>query len=126
MKPSMLSAICPVQLKPGFIREDHTSPLCQWTSKVRICPLKSVTKPNCSQVKTLVRMTSTQMSFHEMVSGSLCRIFVGCANPPFHQLLGSLVSDDPAEEEADCGGPGLEWLHVVCGCEAGWTYCQIL
>jgi hypothetical protein len=25
-----------------------------------------------------------------------------------------------------CGGPGLTWLHVVCGCEAIWTYCQIL
>ena len=23
---------------------------------------------------------------------------------------------DPAGEEAGCGGPGLAWLHVVCGC----------
>ncbi len=29
-------------------------------------------------------------------------------------------------EDAGCGGPGLVWLHVVCGCEAGWMYCQIL
>jgi hypothetical protein len=36
-------------------------------------------------------------------------------------LSGRLVSDDPAGEEADCGGPGLVWLHVVCGFEAGWT-----
>jgi hypothetical protein len=35
-------------------------------------------------------------------------------------------SDNPAGEEAGCGGPGLAWLNVVCGCEAGWTYCQIL
>jgi hypothetical protein len=29
--------------------------------------------PNCSQVKNLVRTTSTQMSFPEAVSDSLCR-----------------------------------------------------
>jgi hypothetical protein len=28
-----LSAICTVQLKPGFIREKHTSPVCQWPSR---------------------------------------------------------------------------------------------
>ncbi|XP_071011838.1 doublesex- and mab-3-related transcription factor 2b isoform X1 [Oncorhynchus clarkii lewisi] len=28
------------------------------------------------------------------------------------QLSGWLVSDDPAGEEAGCGGPGLAWLHV--------------
>ncbi|XP_064856823.1 plasma membrane calcium-transporting ATPase 2-like [Oncorhynchus nerka] len=27
MKPHTLSAICPVRLKPGFIREEHTSPV---------------------------------------------------------------------------------------------------
>jgi hypothetical protein len=46
--------------------------------------------------------------------------------PQFHQLSGWLVSDDPAVEEAGCGGPGLAWLHAVCGFVAGWTYCQIL
>ena len=29
-----------------------------------------------------------------------------------------LVSDDPAGEEARCRGPGLPWLHVVCGCDS--------
>jgi hypothetical protein len=38
--------------------------------------------------------------------------------PQFHQLSRWLVSDDPAGEEARCGGPGLAQLHVVCGCEA--------
>ena len=33
--------------------------------------------------------------------------------PQFHQLSGWLVSDDPAGEEAGCGGPGLALLHVV-------------
>ena len=48
--------------------------------------------------------------------------FFGCANPQFHQLSGWLVSDHPASEEAGFGGPGLVWLHLVYGCEAGWTY----
>ena len=67
-----LSAICPVQLKPGFIHEEHTS-ACQWPSEVSICPLKLVTTQNYSQVKTLVSTTSMQMSFPEMVSHSLCQ-----------------------------------------------------
>uniref|UniRef100_A0A8C7E1G8 Rhotekin a n=1 Tax=Oncorhynchus kisutch TaxID=8019 RepID=A0A8C7E1G8_ONCKI len=46
--------------------------------------------------------------------------------PQFHQLSGWLVSDNPAGEEAGCGGPGLAWLHVVCGCKTSWKYCQIL
>ncbi len=39
--PYTLSAICPVQWKPGFIREENTSPKCQMPSNVSICPLKS-------------------------------------------------------------------------------------
>ncbi len=27
-----------------------------------------------------------------------------------------------AVSDTGCGGPGLVWLHVVCGCEAGWMY----
>ena len=46
------SAICPVQLKPGFICEEHTSPVCQWPSKGSIFPLKSVTTLNCSHEST--------------------------------------------------------------------------
>ncbi|ROI15373.1 hypothetical protein DPX16_12925 [Anabarilius grahami] len=42
-------------------------------SNVSICPLKSVTTTNCSQVETPMRMTSMQMSFPETVSDSLCR-----------------------------------------------------
>ncbi len=41
--PYTLSAICPVQCNPGFIREKSTSPKCQTPSNVSICPLKSVT-----------------------------------------------------------------------------------
>ncbi len=71
--PYTLSTICPVQWKPGFIREENTSPKCQTQSNVTICPLKSVTTTNCSQVETPMRTTSMQMSFPETVSDSLCR-----------------------------------------------------
>ncbi len=71
--PYTLSAICPVKWKPGFIREENTSPKCQTPSNVSICPLKSVTMTNCSQIKTLMRTTGMQMSFPETVSDSLCR-----------------------------------------------------
>ncbi len=63
--PYTLSAICPVQWKPGFIREENTSPKCQTPSNVTICPLKSVTTTDCRQVETLMRTTSMQMSFPE-------------------------------------------------------------
>ncbi len=49
--------------------------------------------------------------------------FFGYANRLLQQLSGWLVSDDRRGEDAGCGGPGLVWLHVVCGCEAGWMYC---
>ncbi len=71
--PYTLSAICPVQWRPGFIREENSSPKCQTPSNVSICPLKLVTTTNCSQVETPMSMTSMQMSFPETVSDSLCR-----------------------------------------------------
>ncbi len=74
--PYMLSAICPVQWKPGFIREENTSPKCQTPSNVSICPLKSVTAANCSQVETPMRTMSMQMSFPETVSDSLCKNYL--------------------------------------------------
>ena len=61
----------------------------------------------------------------ETVSDSLCRNS-SVVQTQFHQLSGWLVSDDTASAEARCGGPGLAWLHMVCGCEAGCKYCQIL
>jgi hypothetical protein len=47
--------------------------------------------------------------------------FITDRNTPQHP-----PSDDPAGEEAGCGGPGQAWLYVFCVCKAGWTYCQIL
>ncbi len=68
-----LSAICPIKWKPGFIHEENTSPKCQTPSNVSICPLKSVTAMNCSQVKIVMRTTSMQMSFPEMVKTKVLR-----------------------------------------------------
>ncbi|KAJ8394964.1 hypothetical protein AAFF_G00040870 [Aldrovandia affinis] len=90
--PYTLSAICPLQSKPGFIREEDPSPACQWPSKVSGGPLTSVTTLNCSQVKTLVRTLSAQMSFPETVSD--CRNSSVVHNN--HQLSMWLVSDDSA------------------------------
>ncbi len=64
------------------------------------------------------------MSFPEMVSDSLCRNSL-VMQRLLQQLSGWLVSNDLGGEDALCGGPGLVWLHVVCGCEAGCMYCQI-
>jgi hypothetical protein len=44
----------------------------------------------------------------------------------FMSCPGGLSHTIPAGEEAECGGPGLVWLHIVYGCDAGWTYYQIL
>ena len=48
------------------------------------------------------------------MSFSAQKVFITDRNTPqFNQLSGWLVSDDPAGEEAGCGGPELLWLHVV-------------
>ncbi len=44
--------------------------------------------------------------------------FFSYTNRLLQQLSGWLVSDDLGGEDAGCGGPGLVWLHLVCGCEA--------
>ncbi len=50
---------------------------------------------------------------------TVCAEIFGYANRLLQQLSGWLVSDDLGGEDAGCGGPGLVWLHVLCGCEAG-------
>ncbi len=53
-----------------------------------------------------------QMSFPDTVSDSLCRNYLVmqtdcCSSWP--------VLDDLGGKDAGCGGPGLVWLHMVCG-----------
>jgi hypothetical protein len=64
-----------------------------------------------------VRSPTWEPSQSELVFPHKRTLLQTTTSPPF---------DDHAGEEAACGGPGLAWLQVVCGCEAGWTYCQIL
>ncbi len=71
--PYTLSAFCPVQWKPGFIREENTSPKCQSSSNVSICPLSRLWRRTVVRSRTPMRTTNMQMSFPEMVSDSLCR-----------------------------------------------------
>ncbi len=54
------------------------------------------------------------------VSDSLCRIISLC-KPIVAAAVRVAVSNDFEGEDAGCGGPGLVWLHVVCGCEAEVT-----
>ena len=73
----------------------------QWPSKVIIYPLKSVTTPNCSQVKNPVRTTGTQMSFPETVSVQFVRKFFSCANTQFNQLSSGWSQTIPQVEKPD-------------------------
>ena len=55
------------------LREQGEAPTSAEVVTVSLCPLRLVTTPNCSQVKTLMRTMSTQMSIPETVSNGLCR-----------------------------------------------------
>ena len=119
----MLSAICPKQWKPAFIREENTSPTCQTPSDVSICPLKSVTTMNCSQVETLMRTTSMQMSFPETVSDSLCRNSLGMQTDICSSCLGGwsqTILEVIMPDVEVLGWCGYMWSAVVrpFGCTA--------
>ncbi len=118
--PYTLSAICPVQWKPGFIREE--------THRARHHRMWAFSHSSLLRWRTAVR--SRPRWGRRACRWASLRWFVqtlfGYVNRLLQQLSGSLVSDDLGGEDVGCGGPGLVWLHVVCGCEAGWMYCQIL
>lgn len=58
----MMSAICLVQTKLGFICEESSSPTCQTPWKMSNYPLKSVMMTSC-EAKTPERMLSMQENF---------------------------------------------------------------
>ncbi len=89
-----------------------------------ICPLKSVMTTNCSQVETPIRTKSMQMSFPEMVSGSLFRNYLVMQTDCCSSCPGGWSQTTVEVKMLDV--EVLTWLHVVCGCESGWMYCQIL
>ncbi len=124
--PYTLSAICPVQWKSGFIREENTSLKCQTPSNVSICPLKSPTMMNWVSVRDPDEDDEHADELPWDGFWQFVQKLFGYANQLLQQLSGWLVSDNLGGEDAGCGGPGLVWLHGVCSCKAGWMYCQIL
>ncbi len=124
--PYMRSAICPVQWKPGIY------PWRELLSKVPDAI-------ECEHLPTQVGYDDELQSVRNPDEDDehkdelpwdgfwqFVQKFFGYANRLLQQLSGWLVSDDLGGENAGCGGPWLVWLHVVCSCEAGWMYCQIL
>ena len=124
---------CPVsmlamqeQWKPGFIREENTSPTCQTPSNVSICPLKSVTTTNWSQVETPMRTTSMQMSFPETVSDSLCRnplvMQTDCCSSCLSGWSQTILEVNMLDVEV-LGWCGYTWSAVVrpVGCTAKFS-----
>ncbi len=111
----------PCTVKTGIHHEENTSTKCQ--------------TPTNGAFAHLIRLrwwtavipdddNGMQMSFPEMVSDSFFRNSLVMQTDCCSSCPGGLLSDDLGGEDAGCGGPGLVWLHVVCGCEAGWMYCQ--
>jgi hypothetical protein len=83
-------------------------------------PVSQVGGPMPSQAQTNRMVGLQSQAQTNITSFSPQKGFIADRNTPqFHQLFRWLVSDDPTGEEPGCGGPGLAWLHVVCGCEAG-------
>ncbi len=126
MTPYTLTAICPVQWNPGFIREENTSPECQTPSNVSICPLKSVTTTNYSQVETPMRTTSMQMSFPETVSDSLCRNYLVMQTDCFSSCPGGwfqMILEVKMLDVEVLGWCGYTWSAVVrlVGCTAKFS-----
>ncbi len=76
-------------------------------------------EPDCGSKEDLSQGSDPQKQKSMAVQNLFVQKFFGYANQLLQQLSAWLVSDDLGGEDAGCGGPGLVWLHVVCGCEAG-------
>jgi hypothetical protein len=64
------------------------------------------------------------MSFPEMDSDSWFRHFSVVETHSFISCPGGWSQTIPQVKKPDV--EGMAWLHVVCGCEDGWNYWQIL
>ncbi len=82
-----------------------------------------IRRSRASQTCSMGDMSVSMLAMQELGCGST---MLTSANRLLQQLTGWLFSDDLGGEDAGCGGPGLVWLHMVCGCEPGLIYCQIL
>lgn len=71
----------------------------------------------------LLRMVSDEGELRRDVSDNLCWDSLVMQTSCCLGSLGSLSKLIMQVEKTD---PGLVWLHVACGCEAGWMYRQIL
>ncbi len=113
---------CPVQWKPGLIHEEnnsqsarhhrmwaiaHSSQLRRWTA-VRSRPRWGWRACRWASLRRFLTVCAEILW--------LCKPIVAAAV----RVAGLRWSGG---EDAGSGGPGLVWLHVVCGCEAGWMYC---
>lgn len=101
--PYTLSTNWPVQHKLGLIRKENTSPKCQTSPEMSICP----------RLQRQTAVTSGPQSgwrahgSPEAVSDSLSRNYLVVQTNCCISCLGGLVSDCLAGEEAGCGDPGL-------------------
>ena len=95
-------------------------------SNVSICPLKSVTTMNWSQVETPMRTTSMQMSFPETVSDSLCRnplvMQTDCCSSCLSGWSQTILEVNMLDVEV-LGWCGYTWSAVVrpVGCTAKFS-----
>ncbi len=123
MTPYTLSAICPVQWKPGFIREENTSPKCQTPSNVSICPLKSLRRRTAVRSRPRWGRRACRWASLRRFSDSLCRNNLlmqtdCCSSCPGGWSQTILMLDVEV-----LGWCGYTWSAVV---RAGWIYCQII
>ncbi len=104
--PYMLSAVCPVQWKPGFIRKENTSPKCQTPSNVSICSLKLVTTTNCSQVETRWGRRACRWA-------SLIRFLIVCAKI-LCDICGIVLCDKTAHFRVALSRIRMSFIGLVC------------
>lgn len=103
--------------KIEFIREENAFPKYQTPLNVDTCPPKLVTIT--SHIHTPKEDGEHWAEFPRDGFWPFTHNIFGHVNWLLQQLSPWLDSYNPNGEAAAFGGPGLLWLHVICGCEAG-------